>query len=183
MQNNSLRKKTITLVTGPTDSGKSLFAEKLVGGITQVLYIATLNSSNLDTEMRIRVTQHQLRRNPDWDLLEASSNLYELVNAESSYKMILLDSLGSYVSANINMTNEQWQNEKSQLIMLLDNLTSGIIIVSEEVGWSVFPSTKIGNLFRSRLTKLNQQIALMCHESWLVVHNRAIDLNKYSTKV
>jgi adenosyl cobinamide kinase/adenosyl cobinamide phosphate guanylyltransferase len=50
------------------------------------------------------------------------------------------------------------------------------IIVSEEVGLSVHPETRIGREFRDALGSLNQRIAAVCDDVLFVVAGRAITL-------
>lgn len=52
----------ITLITGGSRSGKSAYAEKLLDGIDDVVYIAT--AEIYDDEMQERVKKHIKRRNP-----------------------------------------------------------------------------------------------------------------------
>ena len=51
-----------------------------------------------------------------------------------------------------------------------------MILVSEETGWGVVPSTAVGGRFRQRLGELMQQLMPACDSAWLVLHGRAIDL-------
>jgi nicotinate-nucleotide--dimethylbenzimidazole phosphoribosyltransferase len=52
------------------------------------------------------------------------------------------------------------------------------IIVSDEVGLSVHPETRIGREFRDALGTLNQSIAAVCDDVLFVVAGRVISLTK-----
>ena len=83
----------ITLITGGSRSGKSAYAEKLLDGIDDVVYIAT--AEIYDDEMQERVKKHIKRRNPKWRTYEGFLNLEKAVNGEKHY---LLDCVTNLIS-------------------------------------------------------------------------------------
>ena len=58
----------------------------------------------------------------------------------------------------------------------LNNL--GIIIVTEEIGWGVVPASRIGHLFRERLSNLSSLVFKYSSQKWLAINGIAIDLDK-----
>ena len=65
----------LILVSGPTNSGKSRFAEKLAYKSYNIIYIATLPQNINDSEWSERLLKHKLRRPPDWKLIEDPDSL------------------------------------------------------------------------------------------------------------
>jgi adenosylcobinamide kinase/adenosylcobinamide-phosphate guanylyltransferase len=57
------------------------------------------------------------------------------------------------------------------------------LLVAEEAGWCVVPSTAVGGLFRDRLGRLEQLLMQRARSAWLVTHGRAIDLLSCSVPV
>ncbi len=173
----------ITLVSGPQNSGKSFFAERLVAKFNNVLYIATLSNKYIDAEMEKRIQIHKERRPEQWDVLESSNQICELANEANNYDVILLDSLGSFVSAYIDSSNEQWNQHVREIKSLLYFDNKKILIVAEEIGWSVLPHTSLGYTFSQRLSELTSYIANQCTTSWLVVNHIAINLTDIGIRI
>ncbi len=183
MTNINNLKSGLILVTGPTNSGKSKWAEYLLRVKSNVTYIATSAHDPSDTEWSDRILKHQKRRSKSWRTIESKGNLIESLKAVSKFDSILIDSLGGYVAMNLELTDSNWDNESNNLISLIKDLNSTIIIVTEEVGWSVVPHTELGHLFRERLTQFSFMLNNLAVASWLVVGGYAIDLYNLGVKV
>ena len=66
---------------------------------------------------------------------------------------------------------------EAELIKSLQARQSPVVVVIEETGWGVVPSTAIGGQFRDRQGRLAQQLETIASASWLVVQGRALDLH------
>lgn len=168
----------IVLVTGGARSGKSSFAESLYDKKKDVVYIAT--SKALDDEMKERVSLHKRNRPKEWRTYEGVYNLNNSIGREKRY---LLDCITVMVS-NImfDMTKDieyidyilQGQIEE-RVILELEKLISGIkdkaynlILVTNEVGDSIVPEHHISRVFRDIQGRVNQRIASIADELYLV---------------
>tara|TARA_Y100001968_G_C19094314_1_gene589311 strand:- start:112 stop:675 length:564 start_codon:yes stop_codon:yes gene_type:complete len=176
----NLNTNGLTYISGPSSSGKSRWAENIIGEHHLVTYIATSLNRPEDKDWLERIRKHKLRRPSDWTIMESPINLSESLNIIDNKHVILIDSLGGYISSNLHLDNYKWKNESKLLINTIDKICKyqKIIIVSEEIAWSVVPSTNIGNKFRDRLSYLSAKLAKIANKNWLVVQGIAIDLNK-----
>ena len=176
-------KAGLTIVTGPSKSGKSIWAENLIKGFKNVIYIATSVQHAGDKDWNERINIHKARRPKEWFIVESGYNLSsELNNIDCTYP-ILIDSLGGFVSTNIENTNKDWIDNENNLILALGKRAGISIIVIEEIGWGVVPTTKIGNIFRDRMGSLALKLQNLSTDSWLVIQGRAINLPSISFSV
>lgn len=171
----------IKLVVGGARSGKSSFAEKQFIDKEDVVYMAT--SRVEDEEMKDRVEYHKKTRPKSWRTFEGSYGLVQAVGDEENY---LLDCL-TVLTSNImfDMTYEsgrtlpidsklQQQVEDrifAEVVSLIDAVNkrdSDLIIVTNEVGYSLVPEHHIGRVFRDIQGRLNQRVAEKADEVYLV---------------
>ncbi len=168
----------VILITGSNRSGKSIWAEHLADRGMPIIYISTMLPEYIkdDKLLTERVNKHKLRRPKNWILVESLGLLADDLIAQPSNSDILIDSIGGYVSANLSLSETVWSNSEESFLANLKSHNGKVIVVSEEVGWGVVPMTPEGNLFRDRLGYLNNQLESISHESWLIIHGRALDL-------
>ena len=163
------------LVSGPNSSGKSSWAEYLINKYESVTYIATGSSDIKDIEWNKKVLIHKSRRPSSWNLVECTSNLSELVT-ELTNSNIILDSLGGFVTMHLDQKDDIWKRIADKFFDVIEQHPMNIVIVTEEVGWSLVPDNSLAILFESRLGELAQQLEKISTDSWLVVQGRAINL-------
>ena len=77
----------------------------------------------------------------------------------------------------LNKNDHQWEIYQNKLFNCLTENDLCIVVVAEEVGWGIVPSTPIGHLFRERHTKLTSLISRHSKKRWLAVNGTAIDLD------
>ncbi|WP_320667698.1 bifunctional adenosylcobinamide kinase/adenosylcobinamide-phosphate guanylyltransferase [Prochlorococcus sp. MIT 1307] len=181
-EHNQLMQPLKILVSGPSRSGKSIWAEKLIHNFKDITYVATAVDNITDADMHQRIKLHRLRRPKEWQLLEYSKKSENILTQLSS-RNIIFDSLGGFVSLHINEENINWSNKSRDFVMNFRNHNKHYIIVIEETGWGVVPPTRLGGLFRDRLGLLAQELENYSQQSWLVVQGRAIDLHKISVPI
>ena len=161
-----------TLVLGGTRSGKSAVAERLAAGLagpdTTVTYVATAMVGE-DTSMAERVAAHRSRRPASWTTVDAGGDLPALLRSLDG--VVLLDALGPWVA---------WLGDSpvpvDDLCAALVERAGETVVVSEEVGLSVHPPTAAGRAFVDALGSLNQSVAAVADDAWLVVAGRVLAL-------
>jgi adenosylcobinamide kinase/adenosylcobinamide-phosphate guanylyltransferase len=154
---------TLTLVLGGARSGKSAFAERRAGP-GSVTYVATGDGA----DMPERVAAHRARRPSTWTTIEA----VDLVGVLSSVVgTVLVDSLTTWVAGAAG-----FEVDIDELCRALSSRSGDTVVVSDEVGLGVHPSTEVGRAFRDALGLVNQAVAAVADEVLLVVAGRALVL-------
>ena len=147
----------LTLVIGGARSGKSTLAEGLVRGTGRPhLYIATAQA--WDDEMRARIAQHRARRGEDWQTVEEPRNLAPVLAAVGPDQVVLLDCATLWLSNHL-LAEADLAKESTGLLAALAACAAPVVVVSNEVGWSVVPENALARAFRDAQGRLNQQLA------------------------
>jgi adenosylcobinamide kinase / adenosylcobinamide-phosphate guanylyltransferase len=133
-------------------------------------YLATMEVGD-DPELAARVEEHLARRPPSWRTEEAGSDLPRLLRELEG--PVLLDGLGGWVA-----TSEGMDVDTGSLCSALRERSGDTLVVSEEVGLGVHPSTDAGRRFRDVLGELNQAVAEVADEVLLVVAGRVLPLKE-----
>lgn len=160
----------ITLVLGGTRSGKSALAERLVSeraGGGPVTYVATGTAT--DPDMANRIEAHKKRRPGEWATVEAGIELPEVLRGVDG--MVLLDALGTWVAGAVD-----FKVPTRALCEALEQRRGDTVVVSDEVGLGVHPSTEMGRRFRDALGAVNLDVAEFANEVLLVVAGRVLPL-------
>ena len=143
----------LALVLGGARSGKSRYAESLVGS-RPALYLATGEAR--DAEMRDSIRQHQERRGPNWTTREAPLALVEALRAAD--RPALVDCLTLWLS-NLLVAGRDPEAETHLLVEALPSLRVPAILVSNEVGLGIVPDNKLAREFRDHAGRLHQAVA------------------------
>lgn len=159
----------VTFVIGGARSGKSSFALKEASKCSgQKAYIATAQA--LDDEMKERIERHKRERGDEWNTFEEPLKIAGLIpDLAGKYKVVLLDCLTIWLS-NSMMTDADVKNEIEELIntLRITHYASRLFIVSNEVGMGIVPENKLARQFRDLAGMLNQKVAEIADEVYLV---------------
>jgi adenosylcobinamide kinase/adenosylcobinamide-phosphate guanylyltransferase len=164
-----MNRRKIIFVTGGARSRKSSFvfkeAEEVRG---KKAYIAT--AEPLDKEMRERIEAHKKMRGINWDTLEEPLKIANLLKETGDrYQVIVIDCLTLWLS-NIMHAGLNLEHEIEYLISsLTTNRSSLLYIVSNEVGMGIVPANEIARRFRDVAGILNQKIAEIADQVYLMV--------------
>jgi adenosylcobinamide kinase/adenosylcobinamide-phosphate guanylyltransferase len=163
-----------TLVLGGTRSGKSAHAEGLLDAASPALYVATARGVDpqADPEWADRVAVHRARRPPGWRTVEDAD--LPAVLAAAPAAPVLVDDLATWVTGLLD--DAGWERDapsvaaaRAALVDAVADYAGTLVLVSAEVGLGVVPSTSAGRRFRDELGALNQSLAVVCDEVWLLV--------------
>ena len=147
-----------TLVLGGARSGKSAFAEKMIGdsGLTPI-YLATATAD--DDEMRNRIVHHRMQRGDGWITVEEPLALVDALTREATQgRAVLVDCLTLWLS-NLMFAERDPDVEARRLTRFLDVAKYPVVLVSNEVGLGLVPETPLGRNFRDAQGRLNQIVA------------------------
>lgn len=175
--------KRIVFITGGAKSGKSSFALKLANewafkerqtSLSQKAYIATAQA--LDEEMRERIERHKKSRSEEWLTIEEPLNLANLIkDMGNKHNIILIDCLTLWLS-NLLLNNKSVEAEIESFISALSTVECLLIVVSNEVGMGIVPENRLARRFRDLAGDLNQRIAEIADDAYLVVSGIPIKL-------
>jgi adenosyl cobinamide kinase/adenosyl cobinamide phosphate guanylyltransferase len=161
----------ITLVLGGARSGKSAVAESVAARLpAPITYVAT-GVADDDPDMAARIAAHRARRPPAWNTIEAGPDLVPALTAIDG--TALVDSLGTWVAAHADLAAD-----RDGLLAALTERRGDTVIVSEEVGLGVHPSTAVGRTFRDVLGALNAAVAEIADDVLFVVAGRVLPLDR-----
>ena len=162
----------LILVSGGLRSGKSRYALKWAaaeGG--PVLFVAT--GVTTDPEMGDRIARHRAERPPAWRTLEARYNLKTAIEgALADERTVLVEDLGTLVTNLLverDADDAAVEGEVNGLIGLPPGRGVRLLVVSNEVGWGLVPTTPLGRRFADLLGRLNQRLAARADELVVVV--------------
>ena len=175
---------SVTLVLGGSRSGKSRYAESVLLGHPMVTYVAPgAAPDGSDVEWAERISRHQDRRPASWSTQE-TTELADVIRAADH--PVLIDALSTWLTHLIDNI-DAWEDRQTaachvqkQTALLLDALGSAtvdVVLVTDEVGLSVVPSTTSGRMFRDELGRLNAAVSAASDQVFLVVAGRVLDLS------
>ncbi len=168
----------IRLILGPSNSGKSEFAETLAAKTDKlVVYIATAKEDDRDREWQARIIRHQQRRPSHWRTVTASEDLPLYIEKSLAAECLLIDSLGTWVANFLESDQIEWQNISDRFLSSLQNTPAETILVGEETGWGIVPAYPLGRLFRDRLGYLSRQIGNIADPTYLVAGGHVLNLS------
>jgi len=159
----------VTLVLGGARSGKSAMAERLAGS-GPVTYVATWAPGADDADMAARVALHRARRPSTWTTVETDDPAATIVRAASG--PVLVDCLTTWVAGAAG-----YEVDVATLCRALADHDGDVVLVSDEVGLGVHPSTEAGRRFRDALGLVNQAVAAVADDVVLVVAGHALGLD------
>lgn len=159
----------IIFITGGVRSGKSNFALNLAkerGGAT--LFVATAQA--IDEEMVEKIEQHQAERPAHWEMVEATKGaLGDFIPQKG--KTLVLDCLTLYVARRLmeNTSSEKIFAEIKEAVDKIKTYFQLGMIISNEVGWGVIPDNPLGRRFEDVLGRVNQLVASLSDQVFLVI--------------
>jgi adenosyl cobinamide kinase/adenosyl cobinamide phosphate guanylyltransferase len=156
----------LTFVLGGARSGKSRYAESLVGALPPPwIYVATAEAG--DDEMGARIAAHRARRGTDWRTIEAPRDIRGAL-AACGNAPVLLDCLTLWLS-NLMLAEADIETEIKGLETAIAAATAPVIVVANEVGSGIVPEFPLGRKFRDLQGTLNQRIAARADRVVLMV--------------
>lgn len=191
------------LVTGGARSGKSRFAERLCMTLAPSgVYVAT--SQIYDEEMRERVRLHRLQRERAeyaWETIEEPYGVSGLLEqwskridagippaaaAESSEaRVVLVDCLTLWLSnwllradsdGNWNAAADAVGDQIDALVAAAAAYAGPLVFVTNEVGDGIVPEYPLGRVYRDLAGSMNQKLAALCDQVFLVTAGIPIEL-------
>jgi adenosylcobinamide kinase/adenosylcobinamide-phosphate guanylyltransferase len=186
------------LVTGGARSGKSTFAEQLSMRLcSEGIYIAT--AQIYDDEMQERIELHHQQRDESgflWRTREEPYALFELLEQQENLErqeqqdrtageprpVVLVDCLTLWLSNWLLKVEDQADassyvmDKITELVQLVSTYSGQLVLVTNEVGSGIVPEYRLGRQFRDLAGKMNQRLAAVCEQVFLVTAGIPIEL-------
>lgn len=164
------------LIIGGARSGKSCFAQRLAEQYAEGI-VLIVTAEILDAEMAARVSQHRAERPPHWQVIEAPLDLPQAIRAaRSAAHCVLVDCLTLWLS-NILCTQPNTLGARVEALCAeLSRAQGELLLVSNEVGWSIVPENALARTFRDEQGRLNQRVAAIVDQVTLVAAGLPLQL-------
>lgn len=148
----------LSLVLGGARSGKSAFAERLVLSATRTpVYVATAEA--WDDEMRDRIARHRVARGGSgWATVEAPRDVAGVLADVAPDEAVLVDCATLWLTNHL-LAEADLDRETEALLDAVASCAAPVVIVSNEVGWSIVPENALARAFRDAQGRLNQRLA------------------------
>lgn len=167
-----MNRAPVTLILGGARSGKSEVAERRAAAeMATVTYVATGAVDSDDPEWETRIRRHRERRPGHWRTVEVGPGENLALVLDAVEEPILVDSLGAWVAG-----HPDFAVNGDGLVAAIARRTLPTILVSDEVGLGVHPSTPSGRAFRDALGDLNRAVADASDAVLVVVAGRVLPL-------
>lgn len=164
----------LTLVLGGARSGKSRYAQTLVGH-RQAIYVATGRRSR-DREMAGRIDRHRADRPDAWITIEEPEAVPRVVRtATPADAPVIVECVTLWLSNLFERESHTPARRQQEILMaavrdLADaSRHRDVIAVSNEVGGGIVPATRVGRRFRDLQGWANQILAEQAASVTLVV--------------
>ena len=159
------------LVLGGARSGKSQFAEQQAQQCAskhdlELCYVATATAKK-DNEMQSRIISHQARRKSSWSLIEEPLDLASVIHQAHSNHCLLIDCLTLWLTN--ALLDHCWPKVREDFFKALDNHSTHIYFVSNEVGSGIVPMGELSRDFVDEAGRLHQDLAKYCDRVSVVI--------------
>lgn len=166
------------LILGGARSGKSGYAQRLAeahGGAVDFVATAEI----LDAEMAERIARHRAERPAHWQLTEAPVELPAALRSLCQPgRCVLVDCLTLWLSNILCTRPDELETHIDELCAAIQTARGSLLLVSNEVGWSIVPENALARRFRDEQGRLNQRVAALAHDVTLVAAGLPLKLKE-----
>jgi adenosylcobinamide kinase/adenosylcobinamide-phosphate guanylyltransferase len=164
----------LTLVLGGARSGKSRYAQGLIGD-RPAIYIATARRTR-DREMSGRIERHRADRPSSWRTIEEPESVPRVVRTATPVDApVIVECVTLWLSNLFERESHTPPRRQQDILMtavreLADvSQSRDVIAVSNDVGGGLVPTTRVGRRFRDLQGWANQILAAQAQSVVLVV--------------
>ena len=156
------------LITGGIKSGKSRYALELADKYEgEKTFLATARA--FDNEMAEKIKRHKAERSDDYKTIEEPVKVGKKISKVNT-PLLLIDCITIWLSNLYFETDEEQRDfQISEFFENLHNYKGDLIVVTNEVGGGIIPENKMSRNYQSVLGKLNQRIAAVSDEVYVLI--------------
>lgn len=165
-----MKKGGIILIGGGARSGKSALAVNLARQVNgHRLFVATAEAK--DAEMQERILHHRSQRGKDFDTREVPLELLEALQNVVGFDVVVIDCLTLWLSNQLMRDRSPTYvlQELQAVIELLQNRSFTTIIVTNEVGMGIVPTSPLGRMFRDLAGQSHQLLSSQAEQIYFAV--------------
>lgn len=181
---------SLVVLTGGARSGKSAVAARLAETSGADVVVAVAGRPDNDPEMARRIQRHREDRPEHWTTLEiAGVHVPTWLTEVPPDACLVVDCLGTLIAERIfggeghdpgpwvpEALERRAEEVAAAIVDGVMERPGETVIVTNEVGWGVVPSSAAGRLFRDVLGRANARLVQAADAAYLVVCGRCIDL-------
>jgi adenosyl cobinamide kinase/adenosyl cobinamide phosphate guanylyltransferase len=169
---------TLTVLLGGARAGKSSAAVSLASGWAgDVVFVATAEAG--DAEMAARIARHRAERPESWRTVEEPLEVADVL-ASLEDEFAIVDCVTLWV-ANLTARGDSAASVRRQAQAVAATAAASpapVVVVTNEVGLGIVPSTASGRSFRDLLGTVNQELVAHAQRAALVVAGRLLPLDR-----
>lgn len=153
-----MRLPPLSLVLGGITSGKSAFSERMVRqcGLPKV-YISTVEQQPGAPSRQIASLRAR-RTGQGWRTVEAPYDTADALSRIDDGEVVLLDSVSTWLT-NLMIDDGDWEEELDDLIEVLLQMRSPVVLVSDDVACTPAPHDPLSQAFQRAQGIVNQRLA------------------------
>jgi adenosylcobinamide kinase/adenosylcobinamide-phosphate guanylyltransferase len=173
----------LTLVLGGARSGKSRYAQTLIAD-RRAIYVATARRTR-DRDMSGRIERHRADRPSSWTTIEEPESVPRVVRTATPVDAPVIVECATLWLSNLFERESHTPARRQQEILMaaVRELAEAsrlreVVVVSNEVGGGIVPTTRVGRRFRDVQGWANQILAAEAQSVVLVVAGLPIALKR-----
>lgn len=161
----------VILVGGGARSGKSRYALERARQIPgSRAFLAT--AEEFDDEYGARIQRHRSERGDEFVTIEEPIEIASVIG-ESRFDVLVVDCLTLWIS-NVMLAQRDYDAEVEGLATAARGAVGTVIFVTNEVGSGIVPENALAREFRDRAGFLNQRIAAIAQEVYLMAFGQPL---------
>lgn len=166
-----------TMLLGGVRSGKSSLAQRIASA--QPLGVSLIaTAERIDEDMSVRIDRHIAERPDGWTTIEEPVHVASAV-ARAEDDFVIVDCITVWMG---NLLHYGWEHEAimvavDELATVLVERRSPSVVVSNEVGLGIHPSSSLGRAYRDLLGAANSRLATRSSASHFLVAGRVLPLS------
>ena len=177
MKKSSATASRLILVLGGTASRKSQAALDRAGRRAPKAFVAT--GQAMDGEMKARIARHRETRPADWITAEVPRDLAAWFRADGqAYRTVVVDCLTLWLSnvCGRRIAGAEMVPRVEELLQAIRATKARVVLVSNELGFGLVPTSRSARAFRDAAGRVNQQIAAAADEVYVVISGQTLRL-------